>query len=159
MVTRRALLSAAAAAAAGSALGTRVASADTTITVDPATNYGIWEGWGTSLAWWANVFGDRDDFADLFFTTNTVSYGGASLPGLGMNIARYNLGACSWNSVNGEAMVASPNIPRFKQIEGFWQDWNVTDPNQWRWAADAGTTGSTRCTSRRPPAAPGTAGA
>jgi O-glycosyl hydrolase len=137
MVTRRALLSAAAAAAAGSALGTRVASADTTITVDPATNYGIWEGWGTSLAWWANVFGDRDDFADLFFTTNTVSYGGASLPGLGMNIARYNLGACSWNSVNGEAMVASPNIPRFKQIEGFWQDWNVTDPNQWRWAADA----------------------
>jgi hypothetical protein len=136
MVTRRALLSATAAAVAGSALGTRVASADTTITVDPGTSYGTWEGWGTSLAWWAGVFGDRDDFANLFFTTNTVSYGGTSLPGLGMNIARYNLGACSWNSVNGEAMVASPNIPRFKQIEGFWQDWNVTDPNQWRWAAD-----------------------
>jgi galactan endo-1,6-beta-galactosidase len=137
MVTRRALLSATAAAVAGSALGTGVASADTTVTVDPATNHGTWEGWGTSLAWWAGVFGDRDDFADLFFTTNTVSYGGTSLPGLGMNIARYNLGACSWNSVNGETMVASQNIPRFKQIEGFWQDWNVTDPNQWRWAADA----------------------
>jgi hypothetical protein len=137
MVTRRTLLSATAAAVAASTVNAHIASADTTVAVDPTANFGTWEGWGTSLAWWANVFGDRDDFANLFFTTNTVSYNGSSLPGLGMNIARYNLGACSWNSVNGEAMVASPNIPRFKQIEGFWQDWNVTDPNQWRWAADA----------------------
>jgi hypothetical protein len=136
-VTRRTLLSGATAAVAAGALSAHTASADTTVAIDPATSYGTWEGWGTSLAWWANVFGDRDDFANLFFTTNTVSYGGASLPGLGLNIARYNLGASSWNSVNGEAMVASPNIPRFKQIEGFWQDWNVTDPSQWQWAADA----------------------
>src|SRR5919199_1551467 len=105
MITRRTVLSAAAAGVVGTAFGARVASADTTITVDPTANYGTWEGWGTSLAWWANVFGDRDDFANLFFTTNTVSYGGASLPGLGMTIARYNLGACSWNSGNGESMV------------------------------------------------------
>jgi galactan endo-1,6-beta-galactosidase len=137
MVTRRTVLTAAAAAAAGTALGARVASADTTVAVDPTANYGTWEGWGTSLAWWATVFGDRDDFANLFFTTNTVSYGGASLPGLGLTIARYNLGACSSNSVNGETMVASPNIPRFKQVEGFWQNWTVTDPAQWQWSADA----------------------
>ncbi|MGC7094617.1 hypothetical protein ACPZ19_08140 [Amycolatopsis lurida] len=137
MITRRTVLSATGAAVAASAVGAHVAAADTTIAVDPAANYGIWEGWGTSLAWWANVFGDRDDFANLFFTTGSVSYGGASLPGLGLNIARYNLGASSWNGVNGETMVASPNIPRFKQIEGFWQDWNVTDPNQWKWTADA----------------------
>ena len=85
------------------------------------------------------MFGDRDDFADLWFTTKTVVYKGQSLPGLGMNIARYNLGACSWNSVEGQTMVASPNIPRFKQIETYWQDWRNTDPasSAWNWAADA----------------------
>jgi hypothetical protein len=85
------------------------------------------------------VFGDRDDFANIFFTMNPVSYNGTTLPGLGLNIARYNLGACSFNSVNGEQMAVSPNIPRFKQIEGFWQDWNNTDPasSAWNWAADA----------------------
>jgi hypothetical protein len=139
MINRRTVLAAAGVAAASTALATRVAGADATIGVDPGVNHGTWEGWGTSLAWWANVFGDRDDLADLFFTTKTVSYNGASLPGLGMNIARYNLGASSWNSVNGESMVASPNIPRFKQLEGFWQDWNNEDPNSaaWNWNADA----------------------
>lgn len=96
-------------------------------------------GWGTSLAWWANVFGTRNDFADIFFTTNSVTYNGTALPGLGLNIARYNLGACGWNAVNGETMVASPNIPAFKQIEGYWQDWNNEDPTSsaWKWTADA----------------------
>ena len=95
---RRALLAAAGGAVVGTALGTGTASADATIAINPATKYGTWEGWGTSLAWWANVFGARDDFADLWFTTKTTTYNGTALPGLGMNIARYNLGACSWNS-------------------------------------------------------------
>jgi galactan endo-1,6-beta-galactosidase len=136
MVTRRTVLSGAAAAVAATALGVD-AGADETVTIDPSASYGTWEGWGTSLAWWANVFGDRDDFADLWFTTKSVTYNGTTLPGLGLNIARYNLGACSWNSVNGESMVASPNIPRFKQIETFWQDWRTTDPGSWQWGADA----------------------
>src|SRR5215510_375126 len=92
-IKRRTVL-AAGAAAAGTALTTGTARADLTVVVDPTADFGRWEGWGTSLAWWANVFGDRDDLADLFFTTGTVSYSGASLPGLGLNIARYNLGAC-----------------------------------------------------------------
>jgi hypothetical protein len=139
MVTRRSLLAAAGAGVAGGALLGRPATADATIAVNPGADFGVWEGWGTSLAWWANVFGDRDDFADIFFTTNAVSYNGATLPGLGMNIARYNLGACSWNSVDGTTMVKSPNIPAFKQIEGFWQDWRNTDPasTAWNWNADA----------------------
>ncbi|NYI07416.1 glycoside hydrolase [Allostreptomyces psammosilenae] len=135
---RRTLLTAAGATLVGGALATGTARADTVVGIDPGTEYGAWEGWGTSLAWWANVFGERDDFADLFFTTRPVSYGGRTLPGLGLNIARYNLGACSWNSVNGETMVASPNIPRFKQIEGYWQDWRSEDPasSAWNWNAD-----------------------
>ncbi|MFJ4617865.1 beta-1,6-galactanase [Streptomyces sp. NPDC088812] len=139
MIRRRTLLAATGGALLGSALATGTAHADATIAVTPSTTYGTWEGWGTSLAWWANVFGARNDFADLFFTTNSVSYGGRTLPGLGLNIARYNLGACSWNSVGGETMVASANIPGFKQIEGYWQDWNDEDPTSsaWDWTADA----------------------
>ncbi|MDW5324375.1 glycoside hydrolase [Plantactinospora sp. KLBMP9567] len=139
MTKRRTLLVAAGAGALGGAIAGGPARADVTITIDPRADYGGWEGWGTSLAWWANVFGDRDDFADIFFTTRSVAYNGATLPGLGLNIARYNLGACSWNSVDGETMVASPNIPRFKQIEGFWQDWHNEDPasSAWNWNVDA----------------------
>ncbi|MDX2606315.1 beta-1,6-galactanase [Streptomyces caniscabiei] len=135
---RRALLAAAGGAVVGTALGTGTASADATIAINPATKYGTWEGWGTSLAWWANVFGARDDFADLWFTTKTTTYNGTALPGLGMNIARYNLGACSSNSINGESMVKSPNIPAFKQIEGFWQDYTNENPTSsaWKWTAD-----------------------
>ena len=138
-IHRRTLLAAAGVTAASAVLSTGTARADATVRVDPAADQGAWEGWGTSLAWWANVFGDRDDFADLFFTTKTVSYNGASLPGLGLNIARYNLGASSWNAIGSERMVASPNIPRFKQIEGFWPDWNNEDPasSAWNWNADA----------------------
>lgn len=141
MITRRTMLSGTAATVAAAAVGAGagVAHADQTITVDPHIGYGTWEGWGTSLAWWANVFGDRDDFADLWFTTKTVTYNGKALPGLGLTIARYNLGASSWNSVDGQAMVASRNIPRFKQIEAYWQDWRNSDPASpaWKWTADA----------------------
>ncbi|MFF7054749.1 beta-1,6-galactanase [Streptomyces griseorubiginosus] len=139
MIRRRTLLTAAGGTLLGSALATGTARADATIAVSPGTSYGTWEGWGTSLAWWANVFGARDDFADLFFTTKSTTYNGTSLPGLGLNIARYNLGACSWNTVGGESMVASANIPAFKQIEGYWQDWNNEDPTSsaWKWTADA----------------------
>ncbi len=143
MVTRRTVLAAGATVGAatvgGGFLGASPAHADTTVRITPSADYGAWEGWGTSLAWWANVFGDRDDFADMFFTTRSVAYNGVTLPGLGFTIARYNLGASSWNAVNGERMAASPNIPRFKQIEGFWQDWNNTDPasSAWNWNADA----------------------
>ncbi|MFJ5103749.1 glycoside hydrolase [Streptomyces sp. NPDC088554] len=140
MITRRTLLAATAGGTLlGGALATGTAHADATVAVNPGTSYGTWEGWGTSLAWWANVFGDRDDFADLFFTTKSVAYGGRTLPGLGLNIARYNLGGSSWNTVDGDSMAVSPNIPSFKQIEGFWQDWRNEDPTSsaWNWNADS----------------------
>ncbi|MFF7738281.1 glycoside hydrolase [Streptomyces sp. NPDC007984] len=139
---RRTLLAAAGAGALGSALSTGTARADSTITVDPSTTYGTWEGWGTSLAWWANVFGASatyaDVFADLFFTDKWVTYQGASRPGLNLDIARYNLGACGWNAVNGSTMAVSPNIPWFKQIEGYWQDPRDENPasTAWNWDAD-----------------------
>ncbi|KAI1267500.1 endo-beta-1,6-galactanase [Xylariaceae sp. FL1019] len=116
-----------------------LAGADTTITIDPDTTYGIWEGWGVSLAWWAAAFGTRDDLADLFFSLEGATYNGASVPGLGFTIARYNAGACSWNSVDGEAMVESPSITPSRQVEGYWQDWDNDDPtsSSWNWNVDA----------------------
>ena len=72
MIKRRTVLAAAGGALLGSALATGTARADATIAINPGTEYGSWEGWGTSLAWWANVFGARDDFADIFFTTKSV---------------------------------------------------------------------------------------
>jgi len=116
-----------------------ISRADYTTTLNPGTTWGPWEGWGTSLCWWANVFGNRDDLADVFFTRNYTSFNGATLPGLGMNIARYNAGACSWNSIGGTTMSVSPNISPFRQVAGFWLDWNSSDPNSasWNWSVDA----------------------
>lgn len=118
---------------------TPMASADTTIAIDAASDRGTWEGWGTSLAWWAAAFGDRDDLADIFFTLNGTEYNGQTLPGLGFNIARHNAGACSWNEIDGEAMVVSPNMIPSRQIEGHWLDWDSADPASasWDWSVDA----------------------
>jgi galactan endo-1,6-beta-galactosidase len=109
-----------------------------TVHVDPTVDWGAWEGWGVSLAWWANVFGDRDDLADLLFTERTVPLLGHDLPGLGLTIARYNLGASTWQPADGHRMVASRNIPRFKQLEGYWLDSRSDDPDapSWNWSAD-----------------------
>jgi len=110
-------------------------NADITTTIDAKSNWGNWEGWGTSLAWWAQQFGNRDDLADVFFTLGQVNFNGKTLPGLGFNIVRYNAGACSWNSIDGESMVVSPNIKRSRQMEGYWLDWKSSDPNSasWNW--------------------------
>ena len=65
--------------------------ADLRLTVDPAhvspVNTGIFEGWGTSLCWWANRIGYSDTLSQLaaeaFCDPET---------GLGLNILRYNIG-------------------------------------------------------------------
>jgi galactan endo-1,6-beta-galactosidase len=107
--------------------------------VDPSVNHGIWEGWGTALCWWAKVLGNRDEIADLLFTTRTVDFNGAKLPGLGLNIVRYNAGACGWNEIDGRKMSASKTILPFRQIEGFWLDGKSEDSRSagWNWEVDA----------------------
>lgn len=110
-----------------------------TVQPDPGVNYGTWDGWGVSLCWWASVFGQREDLADLMFTTKATRLDGVTLPGLGLNIARYNAGACSTNAVNGEFMQRSPNILASRQIAGYWLDSRSADPrsDSWDWTADA----------------------
>ncbi|KAK0725569.1 glycoside hydrolase superfamily [Lasiosphaeris hirsuta] len=115
------------------------ASADQTTVIDAKSNLGTWEGWGTSLAWWAVAFGTRDDLADAFFTTKTVTVAGKPLPGLGFNIARYNVGASSKNTYNGTKMAVSPKMIASRQVEGFWTDWASASPSSssWNWGVDS----------------------
>lgn len=113
-------------------------NADTTATVDPTSDWGTWEGWGTSLAWWAKAFGDRDDLADVFFTSKTTALNGNAMPGMMLNIVRYNAGAGSNRTFNGSSMVVSPKIFPSRQMDGFWVDGESQDPASpsWDWYAD-----------------------
>lgn len=65
-------------------------TAVTTVKLDPSNaspfNNGEFEGWGTSLCWWANRVGYSEKLTEqageLFFSED----------GLGLDIARYNIG-------------------------------------------------------------------
>ena len=112
-----------------------------------AQTWGEWEGWGVSIAWWGNTaFGPRTDVADLVWTNKTTTVNGLDVPGLNLNIARFNVGGCSWNTItNGSqqiSMVASPNIPKYKQIPGYWLDYHNEDPTSdaWDWTVNANQT-------------------
>ncbi|MBR6855442.1 MAG: glycosyl hydrolase, partial [Fibrobacter sp.] len=72
--------------AAGLACG--AAHAQTKVVVDPGKKYQLFEGWGTSLCWWAELVGawnetNRDQFLGALADPDT---------GLGYNIFRYNIG-------------------------------------------------------------------
>ena len=84
------------------------AAAEITTTINSATNWGTWEGWGVSLAWWAKAFGDHDDLVDIFFTLKATIFNNQTLPELGLNIVRYNAGASSSNNITSDVMVVSP---------------------------------------------------
>ncbi|KAF0460400.1 ricin-type beta-trefoil lectin domain protein [Gigaspora margarita] len=54
-----------------------IVNADRTVLIDPTDRWQVFEGWGTSLCWWANVLGGfpdnvRNQAADLVFDLNKV---------------------------------------------------------------------------------------
>ncbi len=113
--------------------------ADSKVVIHPDVTVPSWEGWGTSLCWWAHAYGGRSDLADLLFTTRSAVISGTPLPGLGLNIARYNLGASSSVAIGTDHLQASPNIPSFKQIPTYWLNWSSADPGSasWDWTQDS----------------------
>jgi len=123
------------------------ARAQYTTTINPATNWGTWQGWGTSLAWWANVYGTRTDIASALWTLNSTSVtsnmGTQTLPGLGLNVARYNVGGTSTLPITVGGTVYTPNNPSglapFKEIQTYWLDWNSSNPtsSSWNWNNDS----------------------
>ncbi|NLG83421.1 MAG: hypothetical protein GX493_02175, partial [Firmicutes bacterium] len=95
------------------------------VKIHPGQEYQIIEGFGTSLAWWANVVGGWQDYnkkrdiLDLLFTTSR---------GIGLNIVRYNIGG--GENPEHEHMRVGAEIPGYQPAPGVW-DWNA-DANQ-RW--------------------------
>ncbi|MEU0375605.1 glycoside hydrolase [Streptomyces sp. NPDC006283] len=123
-------------------MAARSASAGVSYTakIDPSRAHG-WQGWGASLSWWANVFGTNDTLADIFYTTRQVTYQGRTLPGLGLNVVRYNLGASMSQPAypGGPSQANSPNHPAYKKIDGYWLNWLSDDPGNtksWDWTRD-----------------------
>ncbi|KAJ7518265.1 hypothetical protein O6H91_21G061600 [Diphasiastrum complanatum] len=75
---------------------------------DSLRHHYVWEGWGTSLCWWANFAGglpkqDMDSVLDLLFD---------HAKGLGLNIVRYNIGG-------GANPAVDTNMRPFADIPGF----------------------------------------
>ncbi|CAM6128008.1 unnamed protein product [Calypogeia fissa] len=81
----------------------------------------LWEGWGTSLCWWANFVGglpdvDTDYVIDLIFDQSK---------GLGFNIARYNIGG-------GADLKFDTNMRPFADVPGF----RASADKGYDWSAD-----------------------
>jgi galactan endo-1,6-beta-galactosidase len=111
-----------------------------TATVDPTKTWNTWDGWGSSLAWWARAIGGTRNagiYADLIYTTSDISVAEEKYPGLGFNIARYNVGG---GGIKEPLERKSTQMPWFRDIHGYWTnpDSPVTDyASDWNWATDA----------------------
>ncbi|CAM5253555.1 glycoside hydrolase [Streptomyces aurantiogriseus] len=109
-----------------------------TVRIDPSYQQQEFEGWGTSLVWFANATGGYPDpvrrrLVDMLFGED----------GLRLNIARYNIGGGNAPDVRKDYMKPGATM------EGFWkapegttrQDmdwWDPNNPDHWNWDADAG---------------------
>jgi O-glycosyl hydrolase len=109
-----------------------------TVRIDPSYRQQEFEGWGTSLVWFANITGRypepiRQKLADMLFGED----------GLRLNIARYNIGGGNAPDVRKDYMKTGATM------DGFWkapegttrQDtdwWDPDNPEHWDWSADAG---------------------
>jgi O-glycosyl hydrolase len=117
----------------------QVSAADTpsvTVRPDPSYKHEKFEGWGTSLVWFANATGDypkpiREKLAKLLFGDD----------GLALNIARYNIGG-------GNAPDVKDYLRAGGAVEGWWKApagttredtdwWSADDPADWNKDADA----------------------
>ncbi len=109
-----------------------------TVRIDPSYQQQEFEGWGTSLVWFANATGGypepvRRKLVDMLFGDD----------GLALNIARYNIGGGNAPGVRTNYMKAGATM------DGFWKApagttqkdmdwWDPDNPDHWNWDADAG---------------------
>jgi galactan endo-1,6-beta-galactosidase len=119
--------------------GITPAHANYTATLTRAADL-TWKGWGCSLAWWGKGLGNKANanlYADILFGDGgTVNYNNSSvqLPGLKMNVVRYNIGG------GGPGNTLHNNTPSFKDIEGYWPgEWGQWQPthSSWDWFKDS----------------------
>ena len=104
------------------------AAAATNVTLSPSDRYeingGVFEGWGSSLCWWANRVGYSDSLAqkcaDLFYGED----------GLHLNIARFNIGGGD-DPTHHHITRTDSNMPGYTVYQNgqVTYDWNA-DANQ-----------------------------
>ncbi|MFI9330195.1 RICIN domain-containing protein [Kitasatospora sp. NPDC052868] len=124
---------------------TAEAAAHVTVRLDPSYQQQPFQGWGTSLAWFANVTGGwpdskRNQLADALYGAD----------GLGFTVARYNIGG-------GDSPETKPYMRPGAAVPGYWNRparfgppasgtagwtepanwWNPDDPDHWNPQADA----------------------
>ncbi|CAG8513399.1 23284_t:CDS:10 [Racocetra persica] len=101
-----------------------IVNANRTVFINPNDPWQAFEGWGTSLCWWANVLGGVPDVrnysADLVFDLNK---------GLGLNVIRYNIGGGE-NPLHHHMRLGN-DVPGFLPCEACDYNW-TSDANQ-RW--------------------------
>jgi O-glycosyl hydrolase len=110
--------------------GASTAQAAETVTVTPSQGYQVIQGWGTTLAWWANIIGgwstsQKTALADALFSPTS---------GIGLNVLRYNFGADGPGNVCQSQMQPGGNVPSFEPTNGNYV-W-TNDANQ-LWFAQA----------------------
>jgi O-glycosyl hydrolase len=98
------------------------ATGTTLVVVNPGVHHQTFEGWGTSLCWWANHVGgwstaNRNALVDKM--TDATN-------GLGYNVFRYNIGG--GDDPTHTHLGQYKNMPGFEPKSGSW-DWNA-DANQ-----------------------------
>lgn len=139
-VVAAALLAAGGLGAASGGASAAQAAATTTVRVYPQVQYQTIQGWGTSLAWWAEATGswslaNRQALASKLFSRTA---------GIGLNVARYNIGGYTAKDAttctNGFRPGAA--IPSFGQSPGSY-DWSQ-DPGQRWWLQQAQDLGATQ---------------
>lgn len=94
-----------------------------TVTIDPSVKYQQFEGWGTSLCWWAVLAGkwsetNRNKLIDAIVAPDT---------GLGYNCFRYNIGG--GDQPSHSHLSEARAVPGFKKTETSQYDWTA-DQNQ-----------------------------
>jgi O-glycosyl hydrolase len=92
--------------------------------VDPSVQYQTLQGWGTSLAWWANVVGGFPEPVRSDYITKVFD----PVDGLGLNVVRYNIGGGENPAYNFMEYRAA--VPGFEPSPGVW-DWTADQKQRW----------------------------
>jgi O-glycosyl hydrolase len=96
------------------------AAGTTLVKVNPGVRHQTFEGWGTSLCWWANRVGGWSATGRNAVVDAVVD----PLNGLGYNVFRYNIG--------GGENPAHNHLEQYKVMPGF-----EASASMWTWDADA----------------------
>ena len=97
------------------------------IAVDARATRQAFQGFGTSLAWWAVVVGALPDairsrVLDLVFSRDK---------GLGFQVARYNIGGSGWASPDAPNLRPGGNVPSYLAPDGKTYDWAQDAAQVW----------------------------